>query len=87
MNIAEKLLQREEQFDKGVKGKKIETCDVDCRMFVRATEDSKMKLNSVKSTLKAIQSSADQAEAKHSVSGCSSSKCNFRQFSRGFASK
>jgi RNA polymerase primary sigma factor len=69
INLAEKLLQREERFDKMVLDKKIESRDAYYKMLGRAVQDSKMLLESVKSTWKAIQNSTDQAEAK---------KLNFR---------
>jgi RNA polymerase primary sigma factor len=69
INLAEKLLQREERFDKVVLDKKIESRDAYYKMLTRAIQDSKMLLESVRSTWKAIQSSTDEAEKK---------KLNFR---------
>jgi RNA polymerase primary sigma factor len=69
INLAEKLLQREERFDKVVLDKKIESRDAYYKMLIRAVQDSKMLLESVKSTWKTMQGCTDESEAR---------KLNFR---------
>jgi RNA polymerase primary sigma factor len=69
INLAEKLLQREERFDRVVLDKKIESRDAYYKMLTRAIQDSKMLLENVRSMWKAIQNFTDEAEAR---------KLNFR---------
>jgi RNA polymerase primary sigma factor len=64
VNLAKKLLQREERFDRVVLDKKIESRDAYYKMLTRAIQDSKMLLENVKSMWKAMQNSTDKAEIK-----------------------
>lgn len=64
IDLAEKLLQREERFDRVVLDKKIESREAYYKMLARAEQDSKMLLESVRSTWVAIEKSEDEAEIK-----------------------
>lgn len=64
IELAEKLLQREERFDRVVLDKKIESREAYYKMLARAVQDSKMLLESVESTWAAINQSEDPAEIK-----------------------
>lgn len=64
IDLAEKLLQREERFDRVVLDKKIESREAYYKMLARAEQDSKMLLESVRSTWAAIEKSEDEAEIK-----------------------
>lgn len=64
IELAEKLLQREERFDRVVLDKKIESREAYYKMLARAVQDSRMLLESVESTWAAINNSEDESEKK-----------------------
>jgi RNA polymerase primary sigma factor len=70
INLADKLLQREERFDRVVLDKKIESRDAYYKMLTRAVQDRRMLLENVRSMWETIQNSTDEAEGK---------KLNFRR--------
>lgn len=69
IELAEKLLQREERFDRIVLDKKIESREAYYKMLVRAVQDSKMLLENVESTWQNLINVTDPTEIK---------KLNFR---------
>jgi RNA polymerase primary sigma factor len=64
IELAEKLLRREERFDRVVLDKKIESREAYYKMLARAVQDSKMLLENVKATWRAVQNSTNEDELK-----------------------
>lgn len=62
INLAEKLLKREERFDHIVLDKKIESREAYYNMLARATQDSKMLSSKVKEAWKNFQSAKDSED-------------------------